>query len=156
MCLVYLGIKKLFHSLRFMYITELFIIPNVFAYDTLLYREIRNLEDAKQLQKDLTTIENCTKQWQMQFNPKKCIVQRVHKCRRPVIENYHLMGHVLESLQHSTCLGVEIETDLSWNENVKKITSKANKALGFVRRNMSKCPIKVKEQAYTALVRPPA
>ena len=90
----------------------------------------------------------------MQFNAKTCVVQRVHKCRSPIIQNYQLMGHVLEPSKHSTYLGVEISTDLSWDEHVKKVTAKANKALGFVRRNLSKCRERVKEQACTALVRP--
>ena len=51
-------------------------------------------------------------------------------------------------------LGVEISTDFSWNEHMKKVTAKANKASGFERKNLSKCPERVKQQAYTALIRP--
>ena len=50
--------------------------------------------------------------------------------------------------------GVEISRDLSWTNHVKKVTSKANRALGFVRRNLSSCPRLVKVQMYQALVRP--
>ena len=34
------------------------------------------------------------------------------------------------------------------------IIGKANRSLGFIRKNLSKCPENVKQQAYLALVRP--
>ena len=126
----------------------------LFADDTLLYREIKNKEDTSKLQQDLNTLEKWSKTWQMRFNPKKCVVQRIYKTRQPVIKDYQLMGHTLEAASHSTYLGVELARDLSWNEHINRITTKANRSLGFIRRNLNKCPEKVKEQAYIALVRP--
>ena len=99
-------------------------------------------------------MEKWSKTWQMRFNPKKCVVQRIYRTKRPVIEHYHLMGHTLEAASHSTYLGVEISADLNWSGHINRISTKANRSLGFIRRNLNKCPEKVKEQAYTALVRP--
>ena len=44
--------------------------------------------------------------------------------------------------------------DLSWNKHINQVRSKANKSLGFVRRNLRiNSPI-IKVQAYKSLVRP--
>jgi hypothetical protein len=126
----------------------------LFADDALLYKEVTSEDDARQLQSDLTRLEQWSKQWQMSFNPKKCIVQRVHKSRNPIIRDYQLLGHTLDTSQHSTFLGVQISSDLSWDQHITNIAAKANRSLGFVRRNLQRCPEKVKEQAYVALVRP--
>ena len=44
--------------------------------------------------------------------------------------------------------------DLRWNTHVSNICTKANRTLGFLRRNLYTCPQEVKEAAYKALVRP--
>ena len=36
----------------------------------------------------------------------------------------------------ATYLGVNISADLLWNNQVGKVTSEANKSLGFIKRNM--------------------
>ena len=47
-----------------------------------------------------------------------------------------------------------ISKDLKWNTHVSNVCTKANKTLGFLRRNLSPCPQDVKEAAYKGLVRP--
>ena len=49
---------------------------------------------------------------------------------------------------------VDLSSDLNWNNHIAGIIGKANRSLGFIRRNLNKCPENVKEQAYLALVRP--
>jgi hypothetical protein len=80
--------------------------------------------------------------------------------RHAFIADYSL-GHGASTAAHFCCasqnvlfLGVEISSDLSWNNHINKVTSKANKALGFVRRNLSNTPRQVKVQMYRALIRP--
>ena len=51
-------------------------------------------------------------------------------------------------------LGVTITNDLKWNTHVSNICTKANRTLGFLRRNLAACPLDVKESAYKGLVRP--
>ena len=50
-------------------------------------------------------------------------------------------------------LGVTITNDLRWNTHVSNICTKANRILGFLRRNLYSCPQEVKEAAYKGLVR---
>ena len=51
-------------------------------------------------------------------------------------------------------LGVPITNDLKWNTHIYNICTKANRTLGFLRRNLFSCPQDVKEAAYKGLVRP--
>ena len=44
--------------------------------------------------------------------------------------------------------------NLKWNTHVSNVCTKANRTLGFLRRNLSSCPQDVKETAYKGLVRP--
>ena len=43
---------------------------------------------------------------------------------------------------------------MKWNTHVSNICTKANRTLGFLRRNLAACPLDVKESAYKGLVRP--
>ena len=43
---------------------------------------------------------------------------------------------------------------MRWNAHVSNVCTKANRTLGFLRRNLYSCPQEVKEAAYKGLVRP--
>ena len=47
-----------------------------------------------------------------------------------------------------------ITNDLRWNTHISNVCTKANRILGFLRRNLHSCPQEVKEAAYKGLVRP--
>ena len=47
-----------------------------------------------------------------------------------------------------------ITNDLKWNTHIINICTKANRTLGFLRRNLYSCPQDVKEAAYKTMVRP--
>ena len=54
-------------------------------------------------------------------------------------------------------LGVELSTNLDWAYRLANKVTKANRTLGFLRRNLSNCPEKVKEAAFKkALVYDPS
>ena len=57
-------------------------------------------------------------------------------------------------ITHYKYLGVELSSDLNWDFHIAGIIGTGNRSLGFIRRNLNKCPENVKEQAYLALVRP--
>ena len=50
--------------------------------------------------------------------------------------------------------GLCFTNDLSWNEHINNVCSKANKTLGFLRRNLKISSREIKETAYKTLVRP--
>lgn len=43
---------------------------------------------------------------------------------------------------------------MKWYPHISNITNKANKSLGFIRRNMRGCKPTAKDQAYKAIFRP--
>ena len=60
----------------------------------------------------------------------------------------------LEQVYHHPYLGIEISHNLKWSMHINNIIAKANRSLWFLRRNLWRCPQKVKEQLYFMLVRP--
>ena len=72
----------------------------------------------------------------------------------PLVYYTTLEGTVLENVDSIKYLGVTITSDLKWNSHIRNVCSKANRTLGFLRRNLFSCPQDVKEAAYKSLVRP--
>jgi hypothetical protein len=44
---------------------------------------------------------------------------------------YILEGHILESVDTTTYLGIAISSNMTWNAHINNIASKAQKLLGF-------------------------
>ena len=65
-------------------------------------------------------------------------------------------GQKLETVDAAKYLGVNIGADLSWNSHICKITSTANRTLGFIKRNAETKNKEIKTLAYNSLVRPQA
>ena len=65
-----------------------------------------------------------------------------------------MKGTVLENVKSIKYLGVTFTNDLRWNTHFNNVCTKANRTLGFPRRNLYACPKEVKEAAYKGLVRP--
>ena len=126
----------------------------LFADDCILYREIKDPEDAKILQNDVNHLCDWETKWQMGFNHSKCYSMRVTHKIKPITSRYKMGESLLEEVDHYPYLGVELASDLSWNRHINQITIKANRTLGLLKRNLSSCNRSTKEVAYKALVRP--
>jgi hypothetical protein len=126
----------------------------LFADDTIAYLTLTTLDDAKDLQNDLNKLASWETKWQMEFHPKKCQVLSITNKKKPIKYNYTLHGHILESVPEAKYLGVTIKKDLNWNQHISDTCTKANRALGFLRRNLQISNIKVKQLAYFTYVRP--
>ena len=126
----------------------------LFADDSLIFREIATEEDSKILQQDLDSLIQWAEKWQMSFHPAKCQVMTVQQQRRTQKFKYKMLDHPLQQVDTIQYLGVHIQQDLKWDKHVNHIVTKANRSLGFVKRNLHQCPQSVKAQAYQTLVRP--
>jgi len=124
----------------------------LFADDCLLYREITSEEDHIALQDDLTSLQTWAEMWGMIFNPTKCYVMKTGRKRSLSNWIYTLHDHPLEVVPKNPYLGLTLSEDLKWGPHINKITKKASGILGFLRRNLSSCPIDLKELAYFSLV----
>ena len=67
--------------------------------------------------------------------------------------NYDLHGHHLEWVDNIKYLGVTISSSLDWRSHINNTTAKANKKLGFLKRNLKISNPTVKSQAYSSLIR---
>ena len=127
----------------------------LFADDCLLYRHVNSQNDSDLLQKDLSALEKWEEEWQMSFHPQKCTVIRIATNQRHVIPTqYTLHGHTLEVVDSAKYLGVTISEDLQWSKHIDNTVSKANRTMGFIRRNLRDCTKPVKAAAYTTMARP--
>ena len=77
-----------------------------------------------------------------------------HSKRDPALNRYRLNGEEIAKTSHHSYLGVELQDDGKWTKHIENCTKKANRALGFIRRNVGRCPESIKESLYTAMVRP--
>ena len=72
----------------------------------------------------------------------------------PITHNYILNGHILETSEQHSYLGILINKLLSWSSHISTIAAKATKTLNFLKRNLSSCSQRVKKSAYITMVRP--
>ena len=126
----------------------------LFADDTAVYLTMEGGDSHRVLQNDLDSLSVWESRWDMEFNPSKCQVVRVTSSRRPINTLYFLHGQVLEVVTSARYLGVDISSGLSWSSHIDRITVKANRTLGFLKRNIKTKQSKVREMAYNTLVRP--
>ncbi len=125
----------------------------LFADDCIVYRTIKTMQDQIDLQKDLDALKQWADTWGMRFNASKCQVMRISRSRTPYERYYKLCNEILDQVDKTKYLGVTISDELSWSPHVENITSKANKVLGILRRNLKHCPTNLKETAYLSMVR---
>ena len=91
-----------------------------------------------------------TNTWGMNFNTNKCHILSI---KNKTQFFYSLNSETLEYVTTNPYLGITISNDLKWHSHISTITKKANSTLGFLRRNIRRCPINSKRTAYIALVR---
>ena len=126
----------------------------LFADDCLLYRVVDCTKDAAALQWDLKQLCRWADDWRMDFNPSKCYVLSITKRQVPLSYPYTINGIQLEHVKSHPYLGLELDSTLSWNQQLKKTLSKSQRNLNLLRRNLHGCSTKTKETAYKTLVRP--
>ena len=125
----------------------------LFADDCLMYHPFSSIEDQVAMQHDLDSLERWGVAWGMGFNAKKCHIMTLGRGRYTLTHFYSLCGEILESVDEAKYPGINISHDLSWSPHVQALSSRGNSTLGFLQRNLRRCPAKLKEQSYIALVR---
>ena len=122
----------------------------------LLYRPIHNASDQLAPQRDLDSLVMWSNKWGMKFNAKKC--ESIRNVRNG-IHSRECTPSVARSCRRFQCSVLRpvrtSKTNLTGPNMLlppPKILS--NSTLAFLRRNLKTCPKKIKENAYTSLVRP--
>jgi len=127
----------------------------LFADDALLYTTINSVQDSRNFQADLFSLEEWAQCWKMIFNVDKCqIVDFNFSTISKVPANYCLYSKTLNVVKSFKYLGVVITDNLQWDGHIEAITSTAFRTLGMLRRVLFNAPLKVKRVAYLTLCRP--
>jgi hypothetical protein len=124
------------------------------ADDSIICMPIKSQHDCNKLQQDLNATARWKSDWLMAFHPYKCSVLSVTNKKQPIQHNYILHNHILESVSSAKYLGMTVHSNFKWDKHINDITSKGNKALDFLNRNLQTSNHQIKTQAYQALVRP--
>ena len=126
----------------------------LFADDSLLYKVSESDSDRALLQRDLSALEQWEQTWQMSFNRTKCIVMRIStkKNKKVLHTQYQIHGHTLDVVNIDKYLGMTIKDDLSCDAHIQNTVTKANRTVGFLRRNLKECKLPVNDIAYKTMV----
>ena len=121
----------------------------LFADDTVLYRTIKSDTDHHRLQTDLDKLTEWAMAWDMQFRPAKCllVVMNISKKRHPSKFTYSLHSTDLKTTDTTKYLGITISQDMKWTKHIAQTCSRANRALGFIKRNVKVRSPRIKEKA---------
>ena len=90
----------------------------------------------------------------MELNINKCSVLSITLKRNSIFHDYNILGATLRRVTIHDYLVVTMSSDLNWLRHVTKISNKASRTLGLLKRTLSPCSQNVKSIAYKMLVRP--
>ena len=107
----------------------------MFTDDTKIFREIKTLGDASSLQEDLGKLATWSQSSGLLFKEAKCKAQHITRKTKPILSSYELKNTALELYAAEKGLGVWISKDLTWYKQVNEQSSRANKLLGYLKKN---------------------
>ena len=103
----------------------------IFADDTKVYNEIKNLDDVKQLQNSIDEMYEWTTKWLLKFNKQKCKI--VHLGKNNKKYDYFIgTGEDRIKLEESDLekdLGIYIDPELNFKKHIKNTVKKASYAV---------------------------
>jgi hypothetical protein len=127
----------------------------MFADDSKCYRQISRPRDRDLLQNDLNSLHQWSVTWDLNFNAKKCATLKFSRKKTPVPpQNYSLNHQLIKSCSMQNVLDILVSDNLKWSPHINNIVAKANKMLGFLRRNcFHLTDIRARRLLYLSLVR---
>lgn len=124
----------------------------MFADDCVIYRTVTSPSDHTILQQDLDHIVKWCDDWLMSLNPTKCKLISFTRRQFTFHFTYNIANVPVESVTTYKYLGVTLSNNMSWNTHIAKVTSSANRTLGFLKRHLRNAPSHAKLLAYKSLV----
>ena len=146
-------------ALFLLYVNDLLEAPTssratMFADDTKIFSLIKSQDDVIALQTGLGSLEHWSTVSGLSFNQSKCKRQMLTRKKVPVTSSYKLHDSIVSSTDSERDLGVWVSSDLTWKKQVNEQTAKANKIMGYARRNtLSIKNTAARQASYLGLVR---
>ena len=127
----------------------------MFADDSKCYRQITQPRDRNLLQSDLDSLHHWSSTWDLNFNIKKCAALRFSRRKTSApTQGYVLNQKPIKFAATQNDLGILVSNDLKWSSHVINIVAKANRMLGFLRRNcFHLTDVNARRLLYLSLVR---
>ena len=112
---------------------------SLYADDSRLYGKVKDEEDVRKLQKDLTTVYEWANRNNMEFNSKKFELLRFGKNDHLKATTHYISpsGHTIEEQVTLRDLGITMSNDLCFDEHIAKIVAKATQLTGWVLRSFT-------------------
>jgi len=123
-----------------------------FADDTKLGASVSNPDNIKTLKLDLIKIAEWSERWQMPFNLDKCKVMHIGHANQRA--NYSMLDHDIEKTNLEKDLGVLISSDLKSTKQCIEVEKKAQRLLGYIKRQFRYRNKEIVLSLYNSLVRP--
>ena len=121
------------------------------ADNILLYHAISSVDDCTLL-KDIGSLIKWSNTWQLPFNFNKCKFLHVTNKFSPITTTYYMDTKSIKQVSSAKYLGITINEKLQWAENISNYHKKASATLGFLHRNLNKCPSFIKIFCYKSLI----
>ena len=126
----------------------------LFADDCVLYSQISCTSDISLFQDDLNAICGWSDKWLMSFNANKSALLHFNRTRIMLSSTYSLYDAQIPVKNEYRYLGVEFSDKFSFTSHIEGIVCKANRSLGFFRRNLKGCSVHIKSKVYETIIRP--
>jgi ribonucleases P/MRP protein subunit RPP40 len=125
---------------------------SIFADDNKIMSIVNTEEDIRVLKNDLNKLEDWCIANDMRFNSDKCSV--MHCGKNNIRSDYSIFNQVLRKTDSEKDLGVVINSDMKFKDQVTAQAKKANRVLGMIKRNFECRDKEVFKILYSTLVRP--
>ena len=123
----------------------------LFADDSKIYTEIKDINDCNKLQNDLNSLSVWSEVWQLKFNEDKCVVLKI---RNNVDYKYTINGVYLNDVDVQKDLGILISNNLQPRYHIIESVKRANQRIGMLRRCFTNLTAKKVKTIYTTMIRP--
>jgi len=130
---------------------------NLYADDAVIYCQGKNIEEVqKDLQCCITTIHEWYCKNRLSLNAKKCEVMIVKSKRSTASDQLDIKidNVILDQVKCARYLGLDIDTNLSWNDYVTCLVRKISFKLAQLRRLRPTIPKYIAERIYVSTVQP--
>ena len=124
----------------------------LFADDAKIFKAIESLNDITIIQDDICKLMQWSIKWQLPFNVSKCKV--MHYGKKNPNHVYSMNNLQLASDTEEKDLGVIFDTSMTFKTHIRKMISKANARIGFIKRSFSKLKCHSFKIIYKSLIRP--
>ena len=124
----------------------------IFADDCKIYNKVGSQEDQDAMRRNLLHLLDWSDEYMLYFNVNKCKI--MHFGRNNPKNSYSMKNQELQETDEEIDLGVVVNSDLTFTSHIDRSISKANQALGIVRRTFSYLSEELFRNIYLTYIRP--